>query len=59
MDDYSEIRLVDLRYLNTPAIYPMIEISNYDTALFLYSTDVFGHQLGAGKLAIYDPELQQ
>ena len=52
LGDYSEIRLVDLRYMNTLEFADALEIAAYDAALFLYSTDVFAHQLGAGKLLL-------
>jgi len=53
LDDYSEIRLVDLRFINKLEFDQLLHISDYDEALFLYSTDVFSHQIGPGKL-MYD-----
>lgn len=50
LKDYDEIRLVDLRYLNGNNIGEIIEMQNYDEALFLYSTDVFANQNVSGKL---------
>ena len=38
--DYGEIDLVDLRYVNIP-IDALIDISDYQDVLFLYSADVF------------------
>lgn len=49
--DFSEIRLVDLRFVNPMTIDEQLQIENYDEALFIYSTDVFSHQNGAGLLA--------
>lgn len=51
LEDFSEIRLVDLRFVNPMTIGEQLEAENYDEALFLYSTDVFSHQLGAGILS--------
>lgn len=48
--DFSEIRLVDLRFANPLTIGEQLEAENYDEALFIYCTDVFSHQLGAGIL---------
>ncbi|MFZ2537656.1 MAG: DHHW family protein [Oscillospiraceae bacterium] len=42
-NDYSEIALVDLRYINTD-IDDVLDVSSYDDALFLFSTDVFAQQ---------------
>jgi len=53
LDDYSEIRLVDLRFIDKFDFNKILNISDYDEALFLYNTDVFSHQIGAGKL-LYD-----
>lgn len=49
-EDYSEIRIVDLRYLNAKDYAETLEISKYDEAVFLYSADVFAHQKGPYKL---------
>lgn len=48
--DFSEIRLVDLRYINNSEPDSLVEAGRYNEALFLYSTDVFSHQNGAGML---------
>ncbi len=50
LDDFSEIRLVDLRFINPMTMDKLLEIENYNEVLFLYSTDVFSHQLGTGLL---------
>ncbi len=42
-NDYSEIALVDLRYINID-IDKVVDVASYDDALFLYSTDVFAQQ---------------
>lgn len=47
---YSEITLVDLRYVNTN-IQNLINIQEYDETLFLYSMDVFTHQSNTSKLS--------
>jgi len=44
LEEYSEIRLVDLRYYAKPDWYFDLDIERYDQALFLFSCDVFGHQ---------------
>lgn len=54
LEDYSEIRLVDLRYLNVADYAEHLSVGDYDEALFLYSTDVFAHQIGTGKLITAD-----
>lgn len=52
LEDYSEIQLVDMRYLNDTNFEAYLHISEYDEALFVYSTDVFSHQMGAGKFLL-------
>ncbi|MEG0691767.1 MAG: DHHW family protein [Oscillospiraceae bacterium] len=42
-NDYSEITLVDLRYINVD-IDTVVDVKSFDEALFLYSTDVFSQQ---------------
>lgn len=49
-EDYSEIRLVDLRYFTSLDYAGDLGFDQYDQALFLYGADVFGHELTAGKL---------
>lgn len=51
LEDFSEIRLIDLRFANPMTINEQMEAQNYDEALFIYSTDVFSHQLGTANLA--------
>ncbi|MFV0414055.1 MAG: DHHW family protein [Oscillospiraceae bacterium] len=51
LNSYSEIRLVDLRYLSLANVGEFLGAENYDEALFLYSADVFAHQETAAKLA--------
>lgn len=45
LDRYSEIRLVDPRYMNLvlPANQQLIEAERYDDVLFMFTTDVFSH----------------
>lgn len=50
LGDFSEIRLVDLRFINADKLDTMLDIKRYNEALFIYSTDVFSHQNGAGML---------
>lgn len=49
MEDYSEIRLVDIRSLFTDDYGALVDVTRYDEALFLYSTDVFSQQLGPAR----------
>ena len=49
-DDYSEITVVDLRFLNVN-INEMIDINKFDESLFIFSIDMFSHQLNTGKLS--------
>lgn len=42
-NDYSEIVLVDMRYINVD-IGKVVEVESFDDALFLFSTDVFTQQ---------------
>lgn len=51
LDSFSEIKLVDLRYFNAAGLQEQLGEEQYDQVLFLYSADVFAHQLGTGKLA--------
>jgi hypothetical protein len=51
LEDYSEIRLVDLRSLVADDHGALIEAQRYDEALFLYSTDTFSQQMGPDRLA--------
>ncbi len=51
LEDYSEIRLVDLRSLVSDDHGALIEAQRYDEALFLYSTDTFSQQMGPDRLA--------
>ena len=43
LEHFDEICLVDLRYINTD-INKIINVNNYDNALFLYSLDTFSTQ---------------
>jgi hypothetical protein len=43
-EDYSEICLVDLRFYSSNDYDADFGFADYDQALFLYSTDTFGHQ---------------
>lgn len=43
LEDYSEIMLVDMRH-TTGNIRNIVDLENYDDALFLYSIDLFTHQ---------------
>lgn len=49
-EQFSEIRLIDLRYMLAPDYNAYIDFNRYDKILFLYSTDVFAHQNGASNL---------
>lgn len=51
LEDYSEIRLVDLRSFNEDDYGSFVQAQQYDQVLFLYSTDTFSQQVGPGKLA--------
>lgn len=50
LNEFSEIRLIDLRFFNADNL-AQINISEYDRTLFLYSADVFAHQLSTGNPA--------
>jgi hypothetical protein len=52
MQEYSEITLVDLRYLNM-AIEKAVKIDKYDQALFLFSMDTFSHNNDLIKLKLF------
>ena len=43
LEHFDEICLVDLRYIS-PDINKIINVNNYDNALFLYSLDTFSTQ---------------
>lgn len=47
--DYSEIDLIDLRYVNV-ALDQLVDIHDYQDVLFLYSVDVFMNTKSAAKL---------
>lgn len=49
LSNYSEITLIDMRYINV-GLEEFIDISDYDAALFLYSTDVFAATQVTSKL---------
>jgi hypothetical protein len=49
--DYSEITVVDLRYL-TSVVSDALDLSGYDEALFLYSMDTFTHEPNTSKLSL-------
>lgn len=49
VEDYSEIVLMDMRYINTD-IDNVIQVSDYSDVLFMYSMDVFTHQNQLSKL---------
>ncbi len=51
-EDYSEITLVDLRYINMN-IDDLVNIEEYNQVLFLYSIDVFSHQKNPSKLKFF------
>lgn len=46
---FDEIVLIDLRYING-GLTDFVDLTAYDTALFLYNIDVFSHQYNSGKL---------
>lgn len=50
LQDYGEITLLDLRYINTD-FSDQIALSEYDDILLLYSIDVFTHQKNPAKLS--------
>lgn len=50
LKDYSEITLVDLRYLNTD-LAKSVDLRAYSQALFLYGVDVFSHSGVTSKLS--------
>lgn len=43
---YSEITLVDLRYISSSYLFDMIDADSYDTVLFLYSTTLLNSSDG-------------
>lgn len=47
--DYEEILLADLRYLNQP-LSQLVKLEEYQQVVFLYSVDVFTHQMQTTKL---------
>lgn len=49
--DYEEILLADLRYLNQP-LSQLVELEEYQQVVFLYSADVFSHQMQTAKLNV-------
>lgn len=49
INDYSEITLVDLRFINT-SYKDFLNPSDYNSALFLYSFNVFSHMNEVSKL---------
>ncbi len=52
LEHYSQITLVDLRYINRQFDY-YFDVNDYDEALFLYSIDTFGNQNDISKLSTY------
>lgn len=49
LSEYDEIALIDMRYINID-LGEIIDTSDYDNALFLFSTDVFANQRITSKL---------
>lgn len=49
LSEFDTITLVDMRYINT-SLDELVDVSEYDTALFMYSTDVFISQPVTSKL---------
>lgn len=43
IEGYSEITLVDLRYISADYLKTQIDVTSYDTVLFLYSTELINH----------------
>ncbi len=43
LEGYSKITLVDLRYISANYLKQIIDPSDYDTVLFLYSTELLNH----------------
>ncbi len=52
LEQYSEITLVDLRYVNQK-LNDIIDLKKYDNALFLFSVDVFANQNNLIKLKMF------
>lgn len=50
LSEYSEITLVDLRYVNPTNLADIVDAKGFDQMLFIYSVDVFSHQVGTAKL---------
>lgn len=50
LEHYDEIALIDLRYIMTDDLNKIVNINDYNDALFLYSLDTFSTQSNVGNL---------